>query len=57
MKRLVYPILLIVLSLAFAGIFTTITAVTLASYAKDDGQSNTVVVDDSIFNESVSFIK
>jgi hypothetical protein len=58
MKRLVYPILLIVLSLVSAAIFTTITAVALASYAKDDKNSNTIVVDSlSLSNESISYIK
>ncbi len=34
MKRLGYPLFLVVVSLAFAVVFTTVTAVTLESYSK-----------------------
>ena len=37
MKRLIYPLMLVTLSLFAAAAITTITAKTLASYYKDDG--------------------
>jgi hypothetical protein len=49
MKRLVFPILLIIASLLTAAVFTTITAVTLASYSSDDTKTNkTLVIDQSV---------
>jgi hypothetical protein len=44
MRKLVFPLLLVFISLASAAALTTVTAVTLASYAKDDKSSNTVAV-------------
>jgi len=44
MRKLVFPLLLVFISLISAAALTTVTAVTLASYAKDDKSSNTVVV-------------
>ncbi|GEM_PF-2836357 len=38
MKRLIYPLMLVTLSLFAAAAITTITAKTLASYYKDDAQ-------------------
>lgn len=41
MKRLIYPLMLVTLSLFAAAAITTVTAKTLASYYKDDArQSN-----------------
>jgi hypothetical protein len=47
MKRLILPLLLVLASLFVATIFTTITAVTLASYSKDSQQNKTLVIDQS----------
>ncbi len=43
MKRLGYPIALVFASLVSVVFFTTVTAVTLASYSKADKSSTTVV--------------
>jgi|EndMetStandDraft_4_1072995.scaffolds.fasta_scaffold695240_2 hypothetical protein len=49
MKRLALPILLVIASLITAAIFTTITAVTFASYSEEDAKSNkTLVIDQSM---------
>ena len=45
MKRLGFPVALVFLSLAFVVFFTTLTAVTLASYAKIEKNSHEVVRD------------
>ena len=42
MKRLGYPLFLVFLSLSSAVLFTTVTAVTLASYSKAEKSSNNV---------------
>jgi len=42
MKRLGYPLALVFVSLAFVVFFTTVTAVTLASYSKGMKSSTTV---------------
>jgi hypothetical protein len=51
MKRLGYPLFLVLVSLSSAILFTTITAVTLASYSKADKSGGVnkdqVVVDGS----------
>ena len=39
MKRLGYPLFLVLVSLTSAVIFTTITAMTLASYSKADKEA------------------
>ena len=39
MKRLGYPLFLVLVSLTFAVFFTTVTAVTLASYSKAEKSS------------------
>ena len=44
MKRLGYPLFLVLVSLTFAVFFTTVTAVTLASYSKAE-KSSTVIKD------------
>lgn len=43
MKRLLFPIFLVVASLITAAIFTTVTAVTLASYSKETTNTATVI--------------
>jgi hypothetical protein len=44
MKRLGYPLALVFVSLVSVVFFTTVTAVTLASYSKSEKSSSTVVV-------------
>jgi len=56
MKRLAYPVLLIILSLITAAIFTTITAVTFASYAKDENK-NTIVIDKKLSSNSEATVQ
>lgn len=48
--------LLIMLALVSAVIFTTITAVTFASYAKDE-KTNTIVVDEKLTNNNTSTVQ
>lgn len=43
MKRLGFPVALVFLSLAFVVFFTTLTAVTLASYVKNEKNSTEAV--------------
>ena len=45
MKRLGFPVALVFLSLVFVVFFTTLTAVTLASYAKNEKTSPETVRD------------
>ncbi len=42
MKRLAYPLVLVFFSLLSAAAFTTVTAMALASYGKND-KANTIV--------------
>lgn len=47
MKRLGFPVALVFLSLVFVVFFTTVTAVTLASYAKTE-KINPVLLKDQV---------
>jgi len=49
MKRLSYPLFLVMLSLTSAVFFTTVTAVTLASYSKAEKSGSAI----SAFKEQV----
>jgi len=52
MKRLFLPLLLVLASLLVAAIFTTITAVTFASYSNDNKDANHVVIEKSLIEGS-----
>jgi hypothetical protein len=52
MKRLFLPLLLVLASLLVAAIFTTITAVTFASYTNDNKDANNVVINKSLIDGS-----
>jgi hypothetical protein len=43
MKRLLFPVFLVLASLITAAVFTTVTAVTLASYSKETNKTATVI--------------
>lgn len=57
MKRLVLPLLLVLASLVVATIFTTVTAVALASYTPEnpyvkENKNATIVVDNQLTSNS-----
>jgi len=52
MKRLLLPLVLVLASLLVAAIFTTITAVTFASYSNDSKNVNHVVIEKSLMDGS-----
>ena len=55
MKRLEFPVALVFLSLVFVVFFTTLTAVTLASYVKNE-KNSTEVVSDQV-GETIEMVK
>ena len=54
MKRLGYPLFLVLVSLSSAVLFTTVTAVTLASYSKAEKSS---IVKDQLNGEGSTVVR
>jgi hypothetical protein len=58
MRRLGFPLLLVFLSLFAATVFTTVTAATLASYAKKENNSQNAVAKKAVVaNTSLAAIR